>query len=336
MNFAMWGKALQVIPRITKDEWNKLDVISKWLISTRAAVLIMTFISATIAGLLAIIDGKFNLLNYVLLALGLILAHATNNLLNDYTDHKRGVDKDNYFRSQYGPQPLEHGLMTEKQLLTYAAVTGLLALAAGAYLVVSHGTLALILLALGAFFVLFYTWPLKYIGLGEITVLLVWGPLMVGGGYFVIAGGPWNWNVVIASLPYALGVTTVIFGKHIDKFTEDKTKHIHTLPVILGEKLSRYIVIGMMVLSYVSVIYLVAIGFFTPIMLVVLFALIVFKDVWQIYRQPRPTEPPANYPKDTWPLWFVSFAFIHNRRFGLLYLAGLIGEVLLRVVFHVM
>lgn len=335
MNIAMWGKALQVIPRITKDEWNKLDVISRWLISTRAAVLIMTFISATIAGLLAIRDGRFNLLNYVLLAIGLVLAHATNNLLNDYTDHRRGVDKDNYYRAQYGPQPLEHGLMTEKQLLTYAAVTGLLALAAGAYLVISNGPLALILLALGAFFVLFYTWPLKYIGLGEITVLLVWGPLMVGGGYFVITG-VWDWRVVIASLPYALGVTTVIFGKHIDKLAEDKAKRIHTLPVIIGERISRAAVLGMMILSYLSTIYLVVINFYTPIMLIVLFALIVFKDVWKYYRQPRPAEKPADYPADTWPIWFVGFAFVHNRRFGLLYLAGLIGEVLLRVVFKVM
>ena len=53
MNVAMWLKALQIIPRINKEEWDGLDVISRWLISTRAAVLIMTFISATIGGLLA-------------------------------------------------------------------------------------------------------------------------------------------------------------------------------------------------------------------------------------------------------------------------------------------
>ena len=63
---------------------------------------------------------------------------------------------------------------------------------------------------------LFYTWPLKYIGLGELAVIIVWGPLMIGGGYYVITG-QWSWKVVLASLPYALGPTTVIFGKHIDK-----------------------------------------------------------------------------------------------------------------------
>ncbi len=45
--------------------------------------------------------------------------------------------------------------------------------------------------------------------------------------------------MVLASLPYALGPTTVIFGKHIDKLDADKAKGIHTLPVIIGEKAAR-------------------------------------------------------------------------------------------------
>jgi 1,4-dihydroxy-2-naphthoate octaprenyltransferase len=54
-------------------------------------------------------------------------------------------------------------------------------------------------------FVLFYTWPSNN-ALGELAVLIVWGPLMIGGGYYVITGA-WDWWVVLASLPYALGVT---------------------------------------------------------------------------------------------------------------------------------
>jgi len=81
-------------------------------------------------------------------------------------------------------------------------------------------------------------------------VLIVWGPLMIGGGYYVITGSTWSWNVVIASLPYALGVTGVIFGKHIDKLEMDKAKRIHTLPVLLGERLSRATMTGMLVLQY--------------------------------------------------------------------------------------
>lgn len=322
----MWRKALQVIPRISKEEWDHLDILSRWLISTRAAVLIMTFISAAIAGILAVQHRQFHLGYWLLLAAGLILAHATNNLFNDFTDYVKGVDKDNTYRSQYGPQPLVHGLMSKKELLRYAAVTGLLALAAGAVLVYARGSLALVLLGLGAFFVLFYTFPLKYIALGEIAVLIVWGPLMIGGGYYAITG-VWDWNVVIASLPYALGVTGVIFGKHIDKVEMDKARRIHTLPVILGEQLSRYTVVGMLILQYLSIGYLIWIGFFTPVMLVVLLALSTFFQILPMFRHPRPKEKPAGYP-DVWPNYFVAAAFVHNRRFGLLFLLGLIVDTI--------
>jgi 1,4-dihydroxy-2-naphthoate octaprenyltransferase len=157
MNVAMWGKAVRVIPRVSKDEWDALDVVSRWLIATRSAVLVMTFNASAIAGLLALRDGRFHLLPWLMVTVGLLFAHATNNLINDLTDHLKGVDKDNYFRSQYGPQPLEHGLMTRGQLLTYIAVTGAIALAAGLYLVAVRGEATLALLAIGAFFVLFYT-----------------------------------------------------------------------------------------------------------------------------------------------------------------------------------
>jgi 1,4-dihydroxy-2-naphthoate octaprenyltransferase len=331
MNVAMWVRALRVIPRITKDDWNALDVISRWLISTRAAVLIMTFISGAIAGIFAARDGRFDLGAWLLLEVGLVMAHATNNLLNDYTDYVRGVDKDNYYRAQYGPQPLEHGLMTKRELLTYAVVTGLIACAAGGLLVGLRGWLALGLMLVGAFFVLFYTWPLKYIGLGELTVLLVWGPLMIGGGYFVITG-EWSWMVVLASLPYALGPTTVIFGKHIDKYEADTAKGIHTLPVIIGEHPARLMVSALMILQYLLLVYLIVIGYFTPVVLIVVFALGLLRQALAQFRRPKPDAPPDWYPTDAWPLWFVSLAFIHNRRFGLLLIVGLILDVVVRGV----
>lgn len=330
MNVGMWVKALQIIPKIDKPEWDRLDIISRWLISTRAAVLIMTFVSATIAGIMAYGSGQFNLLNYILLVIGLVFAHATNNLINDLTDYDRGVDRDNYFRTQYGPQALQQGLMTRKELLIYAGVTGLIALAAGSYLVILHGWLALGLLLAGAFFVLFYTWPLKYIGLGEIAVILVWGPLMIGGGYFVITG-QWDWNAALAGLPYALGPTTVIFGKHIDKLKEDKAKNIHTLPVIIGETAGRYTIMVMMALQYILVIGLVVTGFFTPVMLVTLLALIRSPRVWRMLSAPKPQEPPEEF-KNSWPMWFVAAVFVHNRGYGMWFLVGLIADAVIKTV----
>ncbi len=325
INIAMWGKALTLMPKIEKDEWDRLDIVSRWLIATRSAVIVMTFTSAAFAGLLAYRDGQFDAILWLLCCTGLCLAHATNNLINDFTDTVKGVDESNYFRSQYGAQPLEKGLMTKRELLTYAAITGLVALACGLYLVHLRGEIALTLLAAGAFFVLFYTWPLKYIGLGEPTVLVVWGPLMVGGTYFIVTG-TWDWQVCIASLAYGLAPTAVLFGKHVDKIEPDSKKGIRTMPVLLGEKLSRWSVMLMFIAQFAVIIYLVATGFFHPVMLITLGALWSLKTVWRVYAQPKPDAPPEEFPKGIWPLWFVAAAFWYTRRFGILFLIGLIAD----------
>ena len=69
-----------------------------------------------------------------------------------------------------------------------------------------------------------YTSPplrLKKRGLGEPTVLVVWGPLMVGGTYYA-AVGEVTWEVIAVSIPYALLATSVLMGKHIDKLPWDE------------------------------------------------------------------------------------------------------------------
>jgi 1,4-dihydroxy-2-naphthoate octaprenyltransferase len=348
MDFKMWLKAIQIIPRISKDEWDRLDVVSRWLIITRAAVLVMTLTSALIAGLLTLIAGKglFNGWRFALVIVGLVFAHATNNLVNDLTDFRHGVDKDNYFRTQYGPQPLENELMTLKQFYGYIAFTGGIAVLAGLALILTQGVstpgnpwITLALMAAGAIFVLFYTWPLKYIALGELTVLLVWGPLMIGGGFYAISG-VWSWGAVAASLPYALATVTVIFGKHIDKREEDKKKHIYTLPVLLGETISRSLVLVMIALQYilpVLFIFLVPRYFSWPILLVFLTPLLLKKQerqmIWSIFTHPRPTEAPADA-KEMWPLWYVAAAMLHTRLYGGMLVLGMILQTILWPLIH--
>jgi 1,4-dihydroxy-2-naphthoate octaprenyltransferase len=335
MNVSMWKKALNVIPEVSKEEWDDLDIISKWLIATRAAVLVMTFISAALAGLFAARDGAFTPVPWLALTLGLILAHASDNLFNDYTDFVRGVDQDNYYRTMYGPQPVASGLLTTRQLLGYFSVTGLMAIAFGLFLIQRNGwdTIAWVLLGSGVFFVLFYTWPLKYIALGEVAVLLVWGPLMIGGGYYVLTH-QWSWNVVWASLPYVLGVTTVIFGKHIDKIDVDVNKNITTLPVLLGEKTARYVVIAMLILPYILVLGLIAARYFTPVMLVVLLALPKLRQILPAFLKPKPSERPEDFPdgQGGWPLYFAPLAFLNNRSFGSYFMLGLLADVALRLL----
>ena len=65
VDLRMWIRALRIIPRLTKDEWDRLDVVSRWLIATRAAVFVMTVVSAGIGGLLALRDGRWSGANFV-------------------------------------------------------------------------------------------------------------------------------------------------------------------------------------------------------------------------------------------------------------------------------
>ncbi len=170
MNFTIWRQAVTTMPQLDKSQWDKLDIIAKWLIATRAPVFLMTLSSAGIGRLLAWISGSFDLSLFLACAVGLTFAHATNNLLNDFTDSVRGIDKDNYTRNQYGIHVLEQGFMSKPEFWRYIAGTGAVALTAGVFLIFERSGATLMLMLAGAFFVLFYTWPLKYIGLGEPSV----------------------------------------------------------------------------------------------------------------------------------------------------------------------
>lgn len=329
----MWRKAVTVMPRIENEEWAGLDFVSKWLISTRFAAIVMTVISVLIAGMLAYRVTNVDLLIWLALMVSLVFAHATNNLVNDLVDYKTGIDRGNYYRDQYGPQPLERGFKTLKGQLLYAAVNGAVALAIGIFLVFYRGGLTPYLLGLGAVFVLFYTYPLKYFALGELSLLVVWGPLMVGGGYYVLTR-QWSWNVVIASLPFALGVTATLLGKHIDKYEMDRERHVYTLPVVIGERAGRVVALVLVVLQFLIAAYLIVIGFFTPVVAVVVLAAPTFiKNMVSMYRKPKPDGRPDWYPEDAWPLWFVGSAFVFTRRFGGLYVAGILLDTLIHRIF---
>ncbi|MFZ4522527.1 MAG: prenyltransferase [Bacteroidales bacterium] len=325
----MWIKALKVIPRISKEEWEHLDIISRWLVASRAAVFIMTATAGVIGGLLAYRQGVFHWLIFVEAVLGIVFAHATNNLLNDLVDYRKGIDHNNYYRSLYGPHPLEHGFLTKRAFMNYIYVSGAIALSFGLLITWQVGLQTLWLVGAGLFFLLFYTWPLKYFGLGEISVVIVWGPLMIGGTYFVVSGGQWDNWVALVSLVYALGPTTVLLGKHTDKLPEDKAKGVRTLPVILGETATRYLTLSFWLMQYALVLYLVFSKQLGYAMLLVFITLPDFVKMVGVFSKPRPSEAPEGYDKSAWPLYLVAYAFEFNRKFGLWFILGLIIEILI-------
>lgn len=325
--------SLTTVPRLTAEQWRALNPMVRWLIAVRASVLVMTFSAAALGGLLALIDQRggtveFHAGRWLLAAMGLLLAHATNNLLNDLTDTLRGVDTGNYFRTRYGTHVLQQGLISPSRMWLLTGATGAAALAIGLWLVQLSGTALLWPLVPGAIFLVFYTWPLKQWGLGELAVLLVWGPLMVGGTYMASTGA-WSWPVAGVGLLFGIGPTLVIFGKHIDKIGFDADKGVATLPVRLGELRARRWVGTMIVAQYLGVLALVAIGALPWPALIVLASLPVAWRTAHAFALPRPAERPAHWPETIWPLWFAAVAFALARSLGLLLMAGLLAGFLL-------
>ena len=313
------------------------DAIAKWLVITRAAVFSMTATSGLIGGLLAIGAARLTgevAVDWGLLALavlGLIVAHAANNMINDFFDLTGGVDTDDYVRALYAPHPILSGWVTKRQLGIAILVANAIDLAIMLYLASIRGPLVIAFALAGLFVSVFYVAPpirLKHIGLGEPGVFVVWGPLMVAGTFFVATGELPGW-VWLASLPYAILVTTVLFGKHIDKISADAALGIRTLPVILGESRARRVAQGLMIAFYPIVLGAALVGFIGPWVALVLLGVPRLLTVLGIFSRPKPDVPPNAYVG--WPLWFVGAAFVHTRRAGGLLIVGLILNALLPI-----
>jgi 1,4-dihydroxy-2-naphthoate octaprenyltransferase len=307
----------------------KPDPVSLWLLITRASVFPMTLTSGLIGGLLASGHAAADWRLFSLALFGLVVAHAANNMINDWFDLGAGVDTSDYVRAQYSPHPILSGLVSKQTLGWAIALANLVDLVILWRITQERGPLVIAFALAGLFVSVFYVAPpvrLKHRGLGEPAVGIVWGPLMVGGTYFVTTGTSPGW-VFMASVPYALLVTTVLFGKHVDKLPADAGKGIRTLPVILGERISLAVTRAMVLAFYVTVVTLVLGGVLGVWALLVLLAAPRGIETMRILREPRPARPPEGYP--IWPLWYVAWAFRHTRRAGALLVAGIAVNALM-------
>jgi 1,4-dihydroxy-2-naphthoate polyprenyltransferase len=323
-----WSEVLRT-QNLASDK--AMDPVSKWLLITRASVFPMTITSALMGGLLAVAGPTpvaANGLYFSLALVGLVLAHAANNMINDYFDLAGGVDSDDYVRGQYAPHPILSGLISKRGLIGAILAVNLIDLGILVYLTNAWGWPVVAFALSGLFISVFYVAPplkLKHRGLGEPGVFIVWGPLMIAGTYYVTTGQTPAW-IWAASLPYALLVTTVLFGKHVDKLPADSAKGIRTLPVILGDAAARWTAQALMVAFFAVVALLVLTGAF-PIWTLAVFAAVPrLVQVLKTFSQPRPSEAPPGYP--IWPLWYVAWAFSLTRLAGALLVAGLaVGAV---------
>jgi 1,4-dihydroxy-2-naphthoate octaprenyltransferase len=316
---ARWRHALSTI----NPPSGELDAVSRWLVITRAGVLPMTLTAGAIAGLLAVRRPGFAAGWFVLAFVGIVLAHVSNNLVNDLFDTSEGLDTGDYPRALYAPHPILSGMISRRGLINAAIAVNAADVVILIVLIAARGWVVLWFGLAGVFLNIAYTAPplrLKKRGLGEIDVMVVWGPALIAGTYYSAVGSV-PWQVWPASIPYGLLCTAVLMAKHIDKLPWDQRAGVGTLPVLLGERRARAVTNALMVAFYAVVVVDVVVGALPWPALAAFGGLPLLWRALKALRRPRPSEPPRGFP--IWPLWFVAFAFTHTRRAGALLVAGL-------------
>lgn len=307
-----------------RDERAKdLDPVAKFLFSARSVILVISAQAALIAGLLALAAGRFAPGAFLLVLVGFVTAHMISNLSNDYFGHLRGHDTPDSPRMRYTMHPIASGVLDARTLAIGLGILAALGTAIVVYFWIVRGPLALGFALSGLALLYLYDAaprPLKSLGLGEIAAFLVWGPLMVGGGYFVITG-QLSTDAFLIAIPYGLGVMSILMGKHIDQAGFDRGHGHRTLPVVLGDRAARAVNRAIVAGMYLLVGALIVLGPLTPFAAIVVAALPRGLRALSVMASPRPEGPPPGYVG--WPLWYHRVCLVHNRQFGWLYLAGL-------------
>ncbi len=239
-----------------------------WLYVTRAPFLTVTIIPVLLGAPLAqwLAQGSgINVVLMLLTLLGASLAHLAVNTANDYFDWKSGVDNinvDYVIPYSGGSRMIQLGVISARGMFLTSVVLFLAAAAVGAYIATVAGIwpeTALLALLGGAIGIL-YTAPLVRLaarGLGELGIVLAFGPLLVAGTAAVQAGGL-DFRAFLAGLPTGLLTGSIILANEFPDAAGDAAGGKRTLVVRLGLERARWAYILSWVLAYVSLVALVA------------------------------------------------------------------------------
>jgi 1,4-dihydroxy-2-naphthoate octaprenyltransferase len=259
-----------------------------WFLATRPWSFTMTAISVGVGGAVAALDGAFDVLLFLLTLVGAVCVHGATNLINDYFDYKSGVDRPGAPTTLYRPHPLVQGLISPQAVLWVSV--GLYAIAAiiGLALLALKGAGLLWFILVGAIASFFYTAGLikyKYLALGELSVFLMWGPVIVGGTYFVQRGSL-SPDAVLISVPFGLLVALVLLANNLRDIDYDRSAGIATLGTLLGQQKTRVLYQGLILLAYLATALLIALKILSPWGVLVFFsAPVAFRLIRTLQRE---------------------------------------------------
>ncbi|MFA0962976.1 1,4-dihydroxy-2-naphthoate polyprenyltransferase [Roseivirga sp. BDSF3-8] len=220
--------------------------LQAWLYAARLRTLPLTLSCIGMGSFLAAFYDTYQPVVFWLAALTTLFLQVLSNLANDYGDSKHGVDSE----SREGPaRAVQAGVITPAEMKRAMYVFAFLSLASGLLLLyMSLGTgweaflffFVLGLASIGA--AIAYTAtkkPYGYAGLGDLSVLVFFGLVGVGGTYYLhaqdLSGGIW-----LPALSVGLLSTAVLNVNNVRDIESDRASGKKSVPVRIGRQAAVY------------------------------------------------------------------------------------------------
>ena len=216
-----------------------MNKIAIWVEGARPKTLITAIAPVLIGTSIAMSEGYFHPFTFICSLLFGILIVIGTNLTNDYFDFIKGADT----KERKGPRRLSaSGLVTLPMMKRAIFLTFSLAACASFYLIYRGGTSIALLAALAILSGYLYTggpYPLGYIGLADLFVLIFFGPIAVAGTAYLQMQTLSSFSIIAGIAP-GLICTAVLALNNVRDIEEDKNANKKTLPVRFGLQFGKW------------------------------------------------------------------------------------------------
>lgn len=212
--------------------------MNPWILAARPRTLGAALIPVVAGGALAISISAFDPLVSALVLASAVLIQIATNFFNDAIDHVKGADT----AGRLGPTRVTSaGLLPARRVITGAFLTLALAALFALPLVLRGGGIILLLGLLSLLFAYAYTggpFPLAYLGLGEIFVILFFGLIAVAGTFYLNTLA-FSVAAILAGLQIGLHSSVLLAVNNLRDLETDRAANKKTLAARFGLNFAR-------------------------------------------------------------------------------------------------
>lgn len=211
-----------------------MHAVRIWLIAARPKTLIAGASPIVMGMTLALSDGVFNPIVFLLTLLTALGIQIATNFVNDYFDFLKGAD----CLQRKGPlRVMQAGLVSSRKMKCAISIVFSLTFILGCTLIYQGGLSIACILLVSLLLAYGYTagpYPLAYLGLGDLFVLLFFGPIAVLCTYYLQTHHFSKEAFIVGISPGCLS-TAILIANNVRDIEEDRKAHKKTLPVRFGK-----------------------------------------------------------------------------------------------------